>query len=138
MHIATILSTLVVFAFGLRLVFAYFVGKRAGLPPLSGNEALVSSFFSAVLLVNALAHFTHGISGESFSGPYRFVVGPGLANNLLNVVWGFVNILIGYGLFARSQPLSTPAKRTVFFAGVLVMGIFLCTVFTHATVSRLG
>jgi FtsH-binding integral membrane protein len=138
MRIATILSTLVVLAFGVRLAFAYFVGKRTGLPPVTGNEALVSSFFSAVLLVNALAHFTHGISGEPFPGPFRFVVGPGLANNLLNVVWGFVNILIGYGLFARSQPLSTQAKRTAFFAGVLVMGIFLCTVFTHAAASRLG
>jgi hypothetical protein len=114
-----------------RLSLDFFGGKKRPVEALSLRSSYIYSFFSAVLFVNALAHFTHGISGEPFVGPYRFLVGSGLWNNLLNVVWGFVNIVLGYGLFVRAQPFSTTVKKRSFFAGVLAMGVFLCIVFTR-------
>jgi hypothetical protein len=131
MHIATILSTVVVIVAAVRLAPDFFGGQKNDRSPPSVSEAYVYSFLSAVLFVNALAHFTHGISGEPFPGPYQFVVGPGLWNNLINVLWGFVNVVLGYGHFVRTEPLSSRANTIAFFCGVLAMGVFLSIVFTH-------
>jgi hypothetical protein len=131
MHIATILSTVVVVVAAVRLAPDFLGGKENDRLSLRASEAYVYSFLSAVLFVNALAHFTHGISGEPFPGPYRFLVGPGLWNNLINVLWGFVNIVLGYAHFVRTEPLSSRANTIVFFCGVLAMGVFLCIVFTQ-------
>jgi hypothetical protein len=131
MHLATILSTIVVLVFIIRLSADFFnkkTGKKTQLPTMS---AYFYSFFSAVLFVNALAHFTHGISGESFAGPYKFLFSSGVVNHLANVIWGFVNIVLGYLLFVRSEPFSTTNKKATFFIGILAMGIFLCLVFSH-------
>ena len=91
----------------------------------------VICFFSGVLLTNFLAHFSHGISGEQFPAPLGFALGSGLAEHLSNVVWGFLNLVLGYVLFRRGGVAASGTRVTAFFAGVLAMGIFLAIVFSH-------
>ena len=96
------------------------------------NNWLWTSLFSGILLVNALAHFTHGISGEDFPAPFGHLLGTGLYQHLANVVWGFINMIIAYVLFSRGQIFKGDKRRDyAFFAGILIMGLFLSFVFSH-------
>ena len=54
----------------------------------------VAALFSAVLLVNGLPHFLHGISGKQFPSP--FSGGPGTLDTAVNnVLWGAGNLIVG-------------------------------------------
>lgn len=104
-------------------------GQAAGLGIWS---EYVMCFLSGVLFTNALAHFTHGISGEQFPAPFGYALGSGFPEHLSNVLWGFLNMVLGYSLFTRSKIFSQGlAGKVVFFAGVLTMGIFLSYVFSR-------
>jgi hypothetical protein len=106
-----------------------FLSEKKGEPADGGAWA---AFISGVLFTNALAHFTHGISGEDFAAPFGYLLGPGLPSNLSNVVWGFFNIVMGYVQFGRGKVFQQDTRRTfAFFAGVLAMGIFLSVVFSR-------
>ena len=92
----------------------------------------VMCFFSGVLLTNGLAHFTHGISGEQFPAPFGYALGNGFPEHLSNVLWGFLNLVLGYSLFVRSKMFDQGLSgKVVFFTGVLAMGIFLSYVFSR-------
>lgn len=94
--------------------------------------AYAMCFFSGVLLTNALAHFSHGISGEQFPAPFGYALGTGFAEHLSNVLWGFLNLVLGYGLFVRGKLFNQSLSgKVAFFAGVLAMGIFLSYVFSR-------
>jgi hypothetical protein len=92
----------------------------------------LASFVSGVLFANAVPHFVHGISGEYFPAPFGQFLGKGLPGYLSNVIWGFINIVLGYNLFVIGK-VSSPGKLTkiFFFAGILAMSIFLSVVFSH-------
>jgi hypothetical protein len=92
----------------------------------------IMCFFSGVLLTNALAHFSHGISGEQFPAPFGYALANGFLEHLSNVLWGFLNLVLGYSLFAKSKVFSQSlAGKIVFFAGVLAMGILLSYLFSR-------
>ena len=92
----------------------------------------VSCFFSGVLFTNALAHFSHGISGEQFPAPFGYALGNGFPEHLSNVLWGFLNLVLGYSLFVRSKVFNQSLSgKVVFFAGVLAMGILLSYFFSR-------
>ena len=97
----------------------------------SGSD-YVWCFLSGVLFTNALAHFTHGISGEQFPAPFGYALGNGFPAHLSNVLWGFLNMVLGYSLFVRSRVFNQSLSgKIVFFAGVLMMGIFLSYFFSR-------
>ena len=92
----------------------------------------VACFFSGILLTNAVPHFVHGISGEYFPAPFGQYLGKGLPDYLSNVIWGFINIVLGYNLFVLGQvPSPSKSGKIFFFAGILAMGVFLSIVFSH-------
>jgi hypothetical protein len=92
----------------------------------------VMCFFSGVLFTNALAHFSHGISGEQFPAPFGYALGNGFPEHLSNVLWGFLNLVLGYSLFVKSKVFNRSLSgKIVFFAGVLAMGIFLSYFFSR-------
>jgi len=125
-HPASALVTLVIVALAARIVTRFVRGV-----PLVQKEGASAAFFGGVLLVNALAHFTHGISGEQFAAPFGYLFSPGILTNISNVVWGFINLVLGYTLTASGMAFGADRWRTrVFFAGVLAMGLFLTFVFT--------
>lgn len=92
----------------------------------------IMCFFSGVLFTNALAHFTHGISGEQFPAPFGYALGNGFLEHLSNVLWGFLNLVLGYSLFVKSKVFEqNMAGKIVFFSGILAMGIFLSYFFSR-------
>ncbi len=133
---ATYLAAIVILALVVRGI-VYFVQHRpAALPSFSFDRGawgrLLACLTSGILFTNFLPHFVHGISGETFPAPFAIFFGAGLEQNLANVVWGFINLVLGYNLFVVGR-VAGPGKlsKVVFFAGVLGMGIFLSVVFSH-------
>jgi hypothetical protein len=98
----------------------------------SGWFDYMMCFFSGVLFTNALAHFSHGISGEQFPAPFGYALANGFPEHLSNVLWGFLNLVLGYSLFIKSKVFNQSLSgKIVFFAGILAMGIFLSYFFSR-------
>ncbi len=51
-----------------------------------------------VFLANCVPHLVHGISGKRFQSPFASPPGVGESSPPVNVVWGLVNLIIGYVL----------------------------------------
>ena len=88
----------------------------------------VACFFSGAFLANVVPHFFHGISGDRFPTPFAKPPGRGLSSPTVNVVWAWINLLIGYLLF-RAGHLSISSGDTValviFLAGVMFISTVL-------------
>jgi hypothetical protein len=86
---------------------------------------LVSYFFGGAFAANAVPHFVAGTMGRPFQSPFAKPPGKGLSSSTVNVVWGFVNAVIGYLLVARVGVFdlrSTP-HVLAFGLGLLLMSI---------------
>ena len=135
-HPASTLVAVVAAALLIRLVLRFLRQEKArdGVPG-SAPKAwahYAMCFFSGVLFTNALAHFSHGISGEQFAAPFGYALGNGFPEHLSNVLWGFLNLIIGYSLFVQGKVSERGwLEKTAFFAGILAMGVFLSFVFSQ-------
>ena len=90
----------------------------------------VAGFCAGLFLTNAVPHFVHGISGDSFPSPFAHPPGKGLSSPLVNVLWALANIVIGY-LFWQAGKVSPANKGSVlvFFAGVVCISVMCSIVF---------
>ena len=90
----------------------------------------ISCFFAGAFLANMVPHFVHGISGDSFPSPFATPPGKGLSSPTVNVIWGLVNLVIGYVLF-RIGKISQEHKWNIlfFFIGIVCMSIMLSVAF---------
>jgi hypothetical protein len=91
----------------------------------------VAYFFSAAFLANALPHLGNGVSGHPFQSPFASPPGEGLSSAMINVLWGFFNLVVGYLLVCRVGTFSlrkTP-HVLVFGAGILAMSVMLARAF---------
>jgi hypothetical protein len=86
----------------------------------------VACFFSGALLANAVPHFFHGISGDRFPTPFAKPPGRGLSSPTVNVVWAWVNLVVGYLLF-RAGHVSAANQVTlvVLLAGMVAISTIL-------------
>jgi hypothetical protein len=84
----------------------------------------IAAFFAGGFLANAVPHFVHGISGDRFPSPFAHPPGKGLSSPTVNVLWGLLNLAVGYLLFRAGAVSSgeTPAL-VVFFAGIVAISI---------------
>ena len=57
-------------------------------------------FVAGLFLANGVPHFVNGISGNKFQTPFAKPPGVGESSALVNVIWGFVNFIIGYALIS--------------------------------------
>lgn len=92
----------------------------------------LAAFFAGAFLANFVPHFIHGISGDTFPSPFSDPPGKGPSSPMVNVLWGLINLLIGYFLFRASKP--EPSKKwmmIVFFLGIAVMSMMLANTFTQ-------
>ena len=90
----------------------------------------VACFFAGLFLTNAVPHFVHGISGDSFPSPFANPPGKGLSSPIVNVLWALANMLIGYTLLRAGKVSSTNKwSLLVFFAGVVCISIALSIAF---------
>ena len=87
----------------------------------------LSYFFGGAFLTNAVPHFVSGMMGRSFQSPFAKPPGEGLSSATVNVLWGFLNLAIGYVLICRvgSFDLRSTAQVAVAAAGILLMSLML-------------
>jgi hypothetical protein len=90
----------------------------------------IACIFAGIFLANAIPHFVHGISGDSFPSPFSHPPGKGLSSPTINVLWGLANLLIGY-ILLRAGKVSPANKWSMlaFFAGVVFLSISLSIAF---------
>jgi hypothetical protein len=92
--------------------------------------ALIVLFFAGAFLCNAVPHFVSGLMGRPFPTPFSKPAGVGDSSPVVNVLWGFLNLVVGLLLFLR-QPLSVNfyPNFTALLLGVLVMALQLSSHF---------
>jgi hypothetical protein len=90
----------------------------------------VACLFAGLFLTNAVPHFMHGISGDSFPSPFANPPGKGLSSPMVNVLWGLGNALVGYILLRTGKvSRSSTWSLLVFFVGVVCMSVMLSIAF---------
>lgn len=87
---------------------------------------LSSYFLGGVFAANAIPHFVAGVMGRSFQSPFAKPSGRGLSSATVNVVWGFLNAVVGYLLLLHVGAFQPRAASHIlaFGLGVLLIGIF--------------
>ena len=93
--------------------------------------AYLVHFIAAAFLTNGIPHFVNGVSGRRFRTPFSRMQGEKLGSPVANVLWGWLNFLIAFLLFANIGPLyiGTPGDTIFVAAGVLVTGVILARLF---------
>lgn len=91
----------------------------------------ISYFFGGAFLANAIPHFVSGITGSAFQSPFASPPGEGLSSALVNVFWGFFNLVVGYVLVCRvgTFELRNTKHVVVLGIGVLAMAVMLARAF---------
>jgi hypothetical protein len=86
----------------------------------------ISYFFGGLFLTNAIPHFVSGVMGKPFQTPFASPPGKGLSSSLVNVLWGFFNLVVSYFLICKVGDFAFKATHDVlpFAAGILLMGLF--------------
>jgi len=56
----------------------------------------LAHFVAGMFLANAVPHFVNGISGSPFQSPFATPPGVGESSPVVNVLWGFGNMVVGY------------------------------------------
>ncbi|VVE25291.1 hypothetical protein [Pandoraea terrigena] len=92
---------------------------------------LVSYFFGGAFLTNAVPHFVAGVMGEPFQSPFAEPPGQGLSSSTVNVLWGFLNLVIGYVLVCRigDFDLRRTSDAIAFGLGILAIGLLSARLF---------
>jgi hypothetical protein len=63
--------------------------------------AYLAYFFAGAFLANAVPHFVSGVLGRRFPTPFASPPGKGESSPTVNVLWGALNLVIGYLLVCR-------------------------------------
>ena len=86
----------------------------------------IACFFAGAFLANFVPHFVQGVSGHSFPSPFSNPPGEGLSSPTINVVWGLINLVIGY-ILLRVGKVSSQNRWNllIFFLGIVGMSILL-------------
>ena len=87
---------------------------------------LVSYFFGGIFLANAIPHFVSGMLGRPFQSPLAKPPGKGLSSSVVNVLWGFFNVIVGYFLVVRvgDFALRSIGEFLTLAAGTLLISLF--------------
>ena len=86
----------------------------------------LAAFFAGAFLGNVVPHFVHGISGNRFPTPFAHPPGRGLSSPTVNVIWAWVNLVVGYVLFRVGNVSSAETPTLiVFLAGIIFISTAL-------------
>src|SRR5271168_4019373 len=94
---------------------------------------LVSYFFGGIFLANAIPHLVSGMMGKPFQSPFAKPPGQGFSSSTVNVLWGFFNAVIGYGLLLR---IGTFDLRSTEHVGAAGLGMLLMALLTARLFGR--
>jgi hypothetical protein len=84
--------------------------------------SLLLCFLAGALLANAVPHLTNGMSGRSFQTPFSRPHRLGKSSPVVNVLWGSLNLGVGFVLFSAAGAGSVRAT-VLAAAGGLVMAV---------------
>jgi len=86
---------------------------------------LLSYFWGGIFLANAIPHFVSGMMGRAHQTPFAKPPGQGLSSSMVNVLWGFFNIVVGYVLVCHVGDFNLKDTRDVaaFGAGTLLIAL---------------
>jgi hypothetical protein len=88
-------------------------------------------FFAGAFLTNAIPHFVSGVTGRRFPSPFASPPGRGESSPTVNVLWGTLNLIVGYLLVFRVGNFGVREARDIVMlgAGGLLMGLMLSRAF---------
>jgi hypothetical protein len=88
--------------------------------------SLLSYFFGGAFVANAIPHLVSGMMGRPFQSPFAEPPGEGLSSSTVNVLWGFLNIAIGYLLVCCVGEFGLHNRSDVvaFAAGAFLLALF--------------
>jgi hypothetical protein len=86
----------------------------------------VLQFVSGLFLANGVPHFVQGISGHPFQSRFASPRGVGESSPVVNVVWGFANLAVGFAILWSFLPKGADVvlEWVAVGLGVLAMAIF--------------
>ncbi|WP_298103009.1 hypothetical protein [Bradyrhizobium sp.] len=87
----------------------------------------VGWFFAGLFLTNAIPHLVQGMCGNRFQTPFASPPGVGESSAVINVLWGFCNLAIGFALlyiFLPQLPPPWPLCAAALLGG-LVIALYL-------------
>ena len=84
-------------------------------------------FFGGALLTNAVPHGVSGLMGRPFQSPFAKPRGEGQSSSTVNLLWGFLNLVVGYLLVIRigDFDLRSTADIVALGLGALLIGLFM-------------
>lgn len=86
---------------------------------------LGSWFFGGAFLANAVPHFVSGVRGDPFQSPFAKPPGEGLSSSTVNVIWGFLNLAVGYTLLCHIGDFRIKDTTDALAAGIGILAISL-------------
>jgi hypothetical protein len=88
-------------------------------------------FFGGALVTNAIPHLVSGVMGRPFQSPFASPSGQGLSSSTVNVLWGFLNVVFGYGLIVRvgTFDLRSTEHSAAAGLGALLIGLAMARMF---------
>jgi hypothetical protein len=94
--------------------------------------AYVAWFFAGAFLINSVPHIVQGTSGNRFQTPFATPRGVGESSAVINVIWGFANLVIGSVLVRITWPASFPPWQLGLAAlvGALALALYLARRFS--------
>jgi hypothetical protein len=92
---------------------------------------LISYFFGGAFLCNAVPHLVSGVMGRPFQSPFAKPPGQGLSSSTVNVMWGFFNLALAYGLICQVGDfnLRSVADAASLGLGFLLIGLMSARLF---------
>jgi hypothetical protein len=87
--------------------------------------SFVSWFFGGALLANAVPHFVSGVRGEPFQSPFAKPPGKGLSSSTVNVLWGLLNLAVGYALICHVGEFRIKGTADALAVGIGILAISL-------------
>jgi hypothetical protein len=88
-------------------------------------------FLGGAFLANAVPHYVSGVMGRPFQSPFARPPGKGLSSSTVNVLWGFANLAIAYGLILRVGRFDPRALDQIasLGLGLLLMSVMSARIF---------
>ena len=86
----------------------------------------IAIFFGGLFFANAVPHTVAGVLGRPFHSPFAKPSGEGYSSARVNVLWGFCNLLVAYGLLVRLGDFDLHSLEHV---GCALVGAFAISMF---------
>ena len=99
----------------------------------------IAYLVAGALLANGVPHFVQGISGNKFVTPMARWLGGKQSAAWVDVVWGWLNFVVGAALLHYFSPVRIPAPIepcVTASIGALTMAVYLAWRFSQPTIRK--